>query len=228
MKQNIKNWLHQYRHAWVFSYGILYMVWFVWLENRTGIAYHPVHIGLDDLIPFQEIFIVPYLLWFVYIAAALIYFFFTSKEDFYKTTAFLFIGMTICLIIYTIWPNGQNLRPDTLPRDNVFSRLVGLIYSADTSTNVCPSIHVFNSIGVHIAIWNSEALRKKTWLQIGSFVLMISICLSTVFLKQHSVFDGLCAILLSVVMYAIVYIPNYKGYLEARAEKKQVEQTFQL
>ena len=225
MKHTIKKLLYQYRHAWVFSYGIVYMIWFFWLESRTDIVHHPVHIGLDDLIPFQEIFIVPYLLWFVYIAATLLYFFFTSTEDFYKATAFLFIGMTVCLIIYTVWPNGQNLRPSSFPRDNVFSRLVGMIYSADTSTNVCPSIHVFNSIGIHIAIRNSQALRPKKWLQIGSFLLMVSICLSTVFLKQHSVFDGLCAVLLSVIMYAGVYIPNYRKVMETRTAKKQLERT---
>ena len=224
-KQNLKKLLHQYRHAWVLSYGIVYAVWFFWLESRTDIAHHPIHIGLDDLIPFQEIFIVPYLLWFAYIAVTLTYFFFTSSKDFYKATAFLFIGMTVCLIIYTIWPNGQNMRPTSFPRDNIFSRLVGMIYSADTSTNVCPSIHVFNSIGIHIAIRNSEALKKKTWIRLGSLVLMVSICLSTVFLKQHSVFDGLCAILLSVVMYAVVYIPAYPRIIEARAAKKHLERT---
>lgn len=202
------------------SYAILYMAWFTWLESRTGIAHFPVHTGLDDLIPFNEVFIIPYMLWFAYIGVTVMYFFFTSKEDFYKTCAFLFTGMTICLIIYTIWPNGQNLRPATFPRDNIFSRLVGMIYGMDTSTNVCPSIHVFNSIGVHIAIMQSTRLKDKKLLHIGSAILMASICLSTVFLKQHSAFDGFCAILLSALMYLLVYVPNYKAAFQRRAEAK--------
>lgn len=216
----MKNLLQKYRHGWVLSYFVLYMIWFTWLEKRTNVHYQPIHTGLDDIIPFQEIFIVPYLLWFAYIAATILYFFFTNREDFYKVTAFLFIGMTICLIIYTIWPNSQNLRPAEFPRDNIFSRLVGMIYSADTSTNVCPSIHVFNSIGAHIAISHSETLRKKRWLQIASFILMVSICLSTVFLKQHSAFDGFCAILLSVIMYLTVYVPNYSRAMVANRKAK--------
>jgi len=196
------------------------MIWFVWLENRTNISYHPIHTGLDDIIPFQEIFIIPYLLWFAYIGVTLLYFFFTNREDFYKTTAFLFIGMTVCLIIYTIWPNAQNLRPAEFPRDNIFSRLVGFIYGMDTSTNVCPSIHVFNSIGAHIAISHSASLKNKRWIQLASFVLMLSICLSTVFLKQHSAFDGFCAILLAAVMYLIVYVPNYRKVFDEEPEQE--------
>lgn len=217
----MKNWLQKYGHAWVLAYVIIYMVWFLWLENRTGITYHPIHIGLDDKIPFQEIFIVPYLLWFAYISVPVLYFFFTSKEDFYKQTAFLFIGMTVCLVIYTIWPNVQNLRPTSMPRDNVFSKLVAFIYCTDTSTNVCPSIHVFNSIGIHISLVKNEQLRKKKWLMTGSLILAVSICLSTVFIKQHSVFDGLCAVLLSAIMYAVVYIPNYSRVLEAESGQER-------
>ena len=80
-----------------------------------------------------------------------------------------------------------------------------MIYSADTSTNVCPSIHVFNSIGIHIAIRNSQALRPKKWLQIGSFLLMVSICLSTVFLKQHSVVDGAGSAIMAYALYYTIY-----------------------
>ena len=40
---------------------------------------------------------------------------------------------------------------------------------------------------------------------------MVSICLSTVFLKQHSVFDGVCAIVLAIFMYLIVYKVDYEN-----------------
>lgn len=205
----MKTWLREHKHGWVLSYLFFYLIWFFLLENRPNVTYHPIQIGLDEHIPFQEIFIIPYLLWFIYIAGTVLFFFFISREDFYKTTAFLFTGMTICLVIYTFWPNCQNLRPATFPRSNIWTRIVAGLYQADTSTNVCPSIHVFNSIGAHIAIHKSQTLQRVRWVRPASFLLMISICLSTVFLKQHSVFDGLCAILLATIMYAFVYIPDY-------------------
>ncbi len=204
----MKTLIHKYRHAWVLSYFVIYMVWFYYLEQTVTKNYYSIHIKLDDLIPFNEWFVIPYMLWFLYIFLTVVYFFFASRDEFYKVTAFLFIGMTICLIIYTIWPNGQDLRPnlDALGRDNIFIRIVRRLYSTDTSTNVCPSIHVFNSIGAAIPICKSESLRKKRWLTYGSIILTIFISLSTVFLKQHSAFDVIMGVLLAFVMYLVVYV----------------------
>ncbi len=203
----MKDLYHKYKHAWVFSYFILYIVWFYILERTVVTDYYPIYTKLDDYIPFNEWFVIPYVLWFGYIFITIAFLFFNSKDEFYKCCAFLFIGMTICLIIYTIWPNGQNLRPDlsTLGRDNIFVRMVNLIYTQDTSTNVFPSIHVFNSIGAHIAISRNKTLRSYKWIVPSSFVLMVLISLSTVFLKQHSVLDGFASIALSIIMYILVY-----------------------
>ncbi len=200
----IINWLKEYKHAWLLLYAFIYLPWFAYLE-RTVVSYHSVHIFLDDYIPFEEIFIIPYLMWFGYVGIGIAYFFFTNKKDYYKICAFLFIGMTISLIICTIWPNGQNLRPAVMERENIFTDMILRLYETDTNTNVFPSVHVYNSIGVHIAIMHSEALKNKKWVRRGSFVLMILICLSTVFLKQHSVLDGIGAIALSMIMYKLVY-----------------------
>lgn len=201
--------IKKYNHAWVLLYLFIYAPWFIYLEKTVTTKYTPIHIGLDDLVPFNEFFVIPYYLWFAYVAIPIALFFFTSKEDFYKTCAFLFIGMTICLTIYTIWPNGQDLRPTTFARNNMFVNIVKKLYGTDTCTNVCPSIHVFNSIGIHIAIAQSKYFKNKRWLRHSSLILCVLICLSTVFLKQHSVFDGIAAIILSVVMYLIVYVPDY-------------------
>lgn len=220
--QKMKELIGKYKHAWILSYFIIYLVWFVYLEARTSVNYYPIHIGLDDKIPFCEYFIIPYLLWFAYIAIPIIYFFFYNKKDYYKCCAFLFIGMTICLIIYTLFPNQQNLRPVVFERQNMFTELVKLIYTMDTSTNVCPSIHVLNSIGVFISILESETLRKNKVVYISSGIITILICLSTLFLKQHSVIDGLCALGLSIVLYAFIYKVNYtKLWLRIEEEEQK-------
>lgn len=190
-------------------YILIYLPWFAFLEQTVTKHYSIVHIPLDDYIPFNEYFIIPYVLWYFYVVGAVLYFFFTSKEDYYKTCAFLFIGMTISMIICTIWPNGHNLRPAEFSRDNIFTAMVGYLYQIDTCTNVFPSIHVYNSIGVHLAVMNSERLKKNRAVRIGSFILMVSICLSTVFLKQHSALDGIGAILLAMFMHRMVYKPEH-------------------
>ncbi len=220
----MKSLILKYKHGWVLSYFFLYLIWFFALESRTDIRHASIYISLDDYIPFNELFVIPYCLWFAYIAVTVIFFFLTSREDFYKTTAFLFIGMTICLIIYTIWPNGQNLRPTEFARDNIFVDMVKLFYKNDTSTNVCPSIHVFNSIGAHIAIAKSSYFKNHRFIKLGSFILMVLICLSTVFLKQHSAFDGICAIGLSAVMYYLVYKVDYS---KLRSKSKETTTAYE-
>ncbi len=219
MMMKIKDWIYAHRYAWLVGYTAIYLFWFRLLETRKGREWNTIHIALDDYIPFEEIFVVPYLLWFLYVAVTIVYFLFTSKDDFVHCTLFLFTGMTICLVIYSVWPSIQNLRPASFPRDNFLTDIVKMLYVTDTSTNVCPSIHVFNSIGIHIAISKSRRLGKKHWLVRGSFFLMVSICLATVFLKQHSVFDGICAVALSVFMYLIVYKADYEHIFGHRKEK---------
>lgn len=207
----MKQFLHKYSHVWLFLYFPIYLIWFYSLEQTVTEEYHMIHTKLDDFIPFNELFIVPYLLWFAFIAAVMLYFFFTNKRDFYRICIFLFVGMSISLLICSIWPNGHSLRPDlaALGRDNLFVRLVGYIYSVDTPTNVCPSIHVLNSVGCCIAVFHSSSLKNRRLLRIATLILTISICASTVCLKQHSCFDVLCGLLLSFAMYQLAYLPKF-------------------
>jgi len=203
----MKELLKKYNHAIAILYLPFYIFCFFGLEQRNTTDYYVVESVLDSYIPFCEWFVIPYFLWFAYIAITIVYFFFTDKQEFIRLCTFLFTGMTICLGIYFVWPNGQNLRPDlsTLGRDNIFIRMLSGLYSTDTHTNVCPSIHTLNSVGACIAIFHSKALKNKKWIRGGALILTISICLSTVCLKQHSIIDVFCGLALALVMYLLAY-----------------------
>lgn len=201
----IKKLFKKYNHAFVFLYGFIYMPWFMYLEKHITKDYYLIHSPLDDYIPFVEFFVIPYLLWFLFIAAGSFYLFFTDKKGFLRMAAFLIIGMTVFLIICTVYPNGLNLRPAVFPRENIFVDLVRYVYSMDTPTNVLPSIHVFNSIGAAIAIMRSQRLKSKKYIQYGSLILSLSIILSTMFLKQHSVIDVIAAGIMATVCYSFIY-----------------------
>lgn len=202
---NIKKMLHRYRHAWVLLYGFIYMPWFMWLEKTITKDYFVIHSPIDDYIPFIEYFVLPYLLWFLFIAVTIGYFFLKDTEGFYRLTLFLFTGMTFFLILCTVFPNGLDLRPEVFTRDNIFIDLVKQVYRADTPTNVLPSIHVFNSLGAYIAICHSRELSRIKWVRYGSLTLTILIILSTMFLKQHSIIDVVTALALGTLMYVVIY-----------------------
>lgn len=196
----------KYRHALpLVIYGVIYWMWFWHLENTTAAHYRVIHMNVDDYIPFCEAFVIPYFLWFVYVSGVVLYLFFTDKTDYYRTCTFLFTGMTIFLIVSTLWPNGHHLRLSVMPRDNILTRMVASLWRTDTPTNLWPSIHVYNSLGAHFAVMHSKRLAHRKGIRIGSFVLAFSIILSTVFIKQHSVFDVLTALCMAAVMYSAVY-----------------------
>lgn len=65
------------------------------------------------MIPFCEYFIIPYLMWFLYIALTVGYFAFINKnkQEYYQLIFTLGLGMTLFLVVSYFYPNGQDLRP---------------------------------------------------------------------------------------------------------------------
>lgn len=113
--------------------------------------------------------------------------------------------MTIFLIVSTLFPNRHLLRLAEMPRDNIFTQLVSFLWKTDAPANLWPSIHVFDSMGAHYAIMRSKEFEHRKGIRIGSFLMAFSIILSTVFIKQHSVFDVLTGIAMGAIMYLLVY-----------------------
>jgi len=93
-------------------------------------------------------------------------------------------------------------------RSNILIDLVHFLYDKDTPTNVCPSIHVFATIATHICLVKSPHMKElipRQTIKHLSLILSVLICLSTMFLKQHSVIDVICGILLATVLYFVVF-----------------------
>ncbi len=188
----------------IFIYAPVYMIWFIFLEKHTFSHYSVIHTAIDDLIPFEEIFVIPYYTWFLYVSVTLLFFLLSlDLEDYYKNFIFLATGMTVFLVISTLFPNMHMLRPAVMPRDNVLTGLVQIIYSHDTSANLWPSIHVYNSVGTMIAVHHSRRFNK-----VGKAVsdfIGLSIILSTMFIKQHSVYDVVTALIMATICYIMFY-----------------------
>ena len=169
--------------AWV-GYFILYFI-----TERFIPAEHcyVVHCALDDMIPFLEVFLIPYVFWYLLIAGSLLYFALYNPNSFRKLMTYIIVTQIIAMAVYIIFPNRQDLRPDVFPRNNLLTKGVELIYAVDTNTNVCPSLHVGYSLGI-ASVWLKE---KEVPRSIKTFVLIcvILICMSVVFIKQHSVVD---------------------------------------
>ena len=204
----IKKFLNENKHFYLFIYSFVYLIFFKLVEIRTVDNYHNMHHFLDDKIPFNEFFAIPYFLWFFYIGYVLVKLSIKAKSDFIKAFTYIFGGMTIGLVIFLVYPTAQGLRPEIMPRDNVLTRLVHFLHRIDTPTNVCPSLHVYDSVGACIAVMFAKDCFNRIEKYAAVF-LTISISLSTLFLKQHSVIDVFWGLVMSVVMYFIIYLPDY-------------------
>ena len=176
---------------------------------------HPMHCALDDLIPFCEYFAVFYVFWYALVFGSLIYTLLYDIDSFTKLSRFILITQVIAMTIYILYPSRQDLRPEVFVRDNFLTRLMAFIYSFDTSTGVCPSLHVAYSMGIL-----SVALKKKelksVWKVLLVFVVVM-ICLATAFVKQHSMVDVFAALPVSLAAELIVFWGCYwKPRLSAR------------
>lgn len=216
----------KYKHAVpLIIYAVVYLTWFILLEQKVTQDYKVIHVTLDDHIPFCEWFVIPYFLWFAYVSLVVMWLFFKDKDDYYRACIFIFTGMTIFLLVSTLFPNGQHLRPKSMPRDNILTALVAYLYRTDTPTNLWPSIHVYNSLGAHFAVMKTSTLADKKWIRSGSLLLSISIILSTMFIKQHSVFDVVTAFIMAAFMYGITYKYDIlTAHRERRTRKKTTPQ----
>ncbi len=195
----------QYRHLWWLLFWPIYWLRYPVIENfNPATVYTPIHCPLDDIIPFCEWFIIPYMLWMVCMVALCLYCLVFDLDTFRQYSRFLVISMSISTVIFLIFPSCQELRPDTYPRDNLLTTFVSFLHNADTNTNVFPSEHVIGAIAVWIAAFHAKGLRRP-WIQIFISLLMLLICLSTVFLKQHSVLDIIAAIPICLLCYLLCF-----------------------
>lgn len=201
----------KFSHLLLLLFWPIYGLMFLAVERLIPREYYTaVQCGFDEFIPFCELFIVPYLAWFVFLVAMTVYLAIYDVDSFKKYMYFIIISYSVTLIIYLIWPTCQNLRPE-ITRDNIFARAVEGLYGFDTNTNVCPSIHVLGMAAAFFGGIYAKGMQSVSW-RIFWCISLVLVSLSTVFLKQHSIIDVIVASLLCAFTYITVYkiLPKIK------------------
>ncbi len=194
----------KYLLGWV-GYFVLYFLTEVFIPPERC---YLMHSRLDDIIPFCEVFVIPYVGWYLLVLGSLLYFLLYSPKSFVKLQVFIIITQIVAMSAYILFPSMQDLRPAEFSRDNIFTDIVGLLYRIDTNTNVCPSLHVGYSIAI-ASVWLKE---KDVTRMMKKFVLVfvVLVCMSTVFIKQHSVWDVFAAIPMCLLAEVIIYKDYWK------------------
>ena len=198
----------QFQHLKLLIFWPVFGLIFLYLERYYPAAqYYPMHCFLDDVIPFCELFVFPYLFWFLFLVGMHLYTLLYDIEAFRKLMHFIILTYTVTAIIYFLFPTCQELRPAEFARDNFLTRFMTGFYAFDTHTNVCPSLHVVGSLAVMFTGLHAKRLQTRGW-RIFFIASAALISISTVFLKQHSVLDILAALVLCFAAYPLCFSPR--------------------
>ena len=193
----------RFSHLLLLTSWPIYFLLFVLTENLIPPeACHLVHCALDDIIPFREEFVLVYVFWYLYVAGSLLYYVLYDVSRFRRMQIFILITQAAAMAVYILWPSRQDLRPAVFPRENVCTWLLGLIYTLDTPTGVCPSLHVAYSMGIAWTWWGDRQI--PLWFRVLAVAAAVLISLATMFIKQHSAVDVLAALVLCLVTGTVV------------------------
>ena len=218
----MKKYIREHRYVLLVLYLPIYLIWFALVEHfiASPDMCWESYIPLDDQIPFLPPFILAYVSWYPFLALpAIVLLVKEDRDAFIRYAAFIIAGFSISLLICMIWPNCQNLRPAEVDTSNLFGFLIHAIYSADTNTNVLPSMHVVGCMAVVSACFDSRYLRK---MRIPGLIWGVLICASTVFVKQHSILDVFAGLVLGAILDLVIYgVAKRKSPMRAKSGKKQ-------
>ena len=166
--------------------------------------FHVVHCFIDDMIPFCEFFVVPYLSWHALIVIVVFYTLVNETENFRNLMKYFILTFVVTLVIYLVYPTCLELRPEVFPRENIFTEVVRFVYWVDTPTNVCPSLHIIGSLGLLFVSWDTRG-KDSTLKKVFMALAVLIICLSTMFMKQHSFVDIMVAIPISFIGWVLCF-----------------------
>ena len=198
----------QFAHAKLWLTWLVYFALYFLTENLIPAEKcHVMHCFLDDLIPFNEYFLIFYTGWYLLVAGSLLYYFFYDVGRFRELDLYIFVTQMAAMACYIFFPSRQDLRPEIFPRENFFTWVMGLIYTFDTNTGVCPSLHVAYSLAIVSVMLKDTYLKKTTKVLVTVFSILV--CLSTAFVKQHSTLDILAAIPVVLLGEILIYGKSY-------------------
>ena len=181
---------------WVGLLGIVAFMVFYMLPNHFNF-FTPSYLHLFDFekrIPFIGWNIWFYISDYVYIAAVFVLL--KDKQNmnkiFYSQIAMLIFAMFIFFLLPTTYP-----RPE-VEYSGFSGWMLGLLHSADTPGNACPSIHV----GMTFLGGFGFIKEQRRFLPIFMFWAIL-ISLSTLTVKQHYFTDVISGFAMSVLFYYI-------------------------
>lgn len=159
---------------------------------------NPIYIDfyLDDKIPFWGWLVYVYNMFYPFCILAFYLLYRKDKKAYYKGIIAGIIGCLISDIIFLIVPTIM-YRP-VIPNYDSFTNFVIKVtfFFDEPPLNCFPSIHCIFCFQVIFSYIKSKCtLKRKAWIILGSSLII----LSTLFVKQHYIFDVISAFLVCLI-----------------------------
>lgn len=166
-----------------------------------------IALTIDKEIPYVSVFIFPYIYWYIFIILGLIFILSKDRKRYLRALIAIYVSMCICYVFYYLYP-VEIARP-VIANTTIPNKIVNIIYEADRPLNCFPSIHVLNT---YIIMRFTKIKDNKSWFMYTN-IIGILIILSTLFIKQHFILDGVAAIIIAELVI----------FVTKRIEDKNIE-----
>ena len=104
-----------------------------------------------------------------------------------------------------IYPTALDIRVTDITGNDICSWIIRKIQGIDAPNNVCPSIHVSTTVIIYNQFRKILKDNKKS--KVLFLLWSVGICVSTMLVKQHSIIDVVCGIILA---HVILFVFNKK------------------
>ncbi|MDD2518597.1 MAG: phosphatase PAP2 family protein [Bacilli bacterium] len=176
----------------------------------------PILIGstLDTYIPFLPIFIYIYNIWYPFNILSLYFIFKDNANVYIKTIISLVFCFIISNSIFILYPTTVN-RPVINSYNNITEFITYMTFRIDTPATRCfPSNHC---ILCFIIIFSVLAIKNMSkWKKSMIVAINILIILSTLFVKQHIIYDVIGSLIITVICFYILSRFKFFKYLEKK------------
>ena len=166
------------------------------LELHQHFKKHILKIWLDEIIPFEPIWVFVYASMY---AAVILPFVYVKDKLLYRRMFFSFsLTGLIAYVVFLVFPTYDILRPVSNPFD--FDRFFLAMDNAhDSPYNCFPSLHV--GFSMTAGLWTYYADRSR--FGAGFLIWCILVSISVLFVKEHYIADLLFGAVLSITLFLI-------------------------
>ena len=190
--------------------GQAFMYWFLKLFQSN-----PIYINyyLDEKIPFLGRFVYIYNSFYPFILFSFYLLYKSDKKSYFKGVISGIIGFLICDVIFLCMPTIM-YRPVIPQYDFLTNLVIKLTFLYDSPPLNCfPSIHcLFCFQVIYSFIFGSSNKKQKLLIIVYSLLII----LSTLFIKQHFIFDVLSALAIMIISNLSTDIFNIYERLEKK------------